>query len=140
MTTELQRPQHNHWATIRNMVNGAQSPITINCFFPVKQIKVRTYYLLNTGLNPYIYYITMPGLFQDGQIISVLSTSQGTYRPDLLPAANYQFFNNGTADLVTYTFREPQMVNGSYIAYLVPFLGIDEPTALDVIIHFELLG
>ena len=113
---------------------GNTFEIPFNCQFPVKEVKISCGF---TGYSQYFttMYATMSGLFPSGDIIQVFTGGVGfDNTPDFLYSGN---MNNGA---VSYLFREPQIINGTYTMRLSSIDAIGARFQLMGVMHFELLG
>ena len=109
--------------------------LSINVAFPVKEIKLSVGYSGYTT-NLVAMYATMPNLFPGSEVVAMFTN----YKIQDV-AGHYILAQNVNEGVISYTFREPQMMMGdNELSFHV--ISDNDPGVfnLDVMFHFEFLG
>ncbi len=131
----IQRPQLHEFISINAAASNANSSFYLTPNFPVKEMKISVAYNIESASLD-VYYLTtnMPGL-QSGNVIASMSNISYV---SAVPAYYYTS-DLGRGGEVSYLFREPTLLNGSWNCNILSVGGSVVITA-DLLVHFEFLG
>ena len=130
-----QRPSQHIFYNFKAATLSSTFDIPFSCQFPVKEVRISCGF---TGYSEVLttIYATMHGLFPSGDVIQVFT---GSITTDAGP--DYVYTGSMNSGYVSYLFREPQVINGTYTMRLVDGgLGVGARFQMLGILHFELLG
>lgn len=130
----IQRPQAHVFepVTLANITDPVN--INIRCPFPVKEIRINMAYHLRFD-DVKMLTVHMPNLVPD-QCVGVISNLS------LVNAAGEYWYADSLREssVVSYVFREPQIIYGAYPLTLAATFGAGVFQEGALVLHFNLLG